>query len=129
MPPETQRPTAGPALVVWFVLRLLLLLGAAVELIVGFATRSIAAMIVVAALTVVCALLDAWVLRLRHVEQPLDGGVRATSVIDTWQPVAAFAWLSQIGHVLDGSTAQHVALAVLGVATLVVIFASRRAYV
>src|SRR4051794_10601712 len=90
VPPDTQRPAAGSALVVWFVLRLLALLGAAAELIIGVATRSIAAMTVVAAFTVVCALLDAWVLRLRHVEEPLEGGLRARTVIDTWQPVAAF---------------------------------------
>lgn len=126
--PQTGAPAGvGASLVLWFVLRVALLLGCVVAGIVSLATRSIVGMSLVAGFALLCSLLDARVLRLRHRLVPTTG-MRTTSVIDTWQPVAAFAALSQVGHFSGGSPLQHAILAVLAVGTWFTIFVSRRIF-
>ena len=115
---------------VWFLIRLTLLVGCAVGLICAYVTGSIVPCIVTSACAMAAALLDAWALRVRSRAEPLDGGVRALTALDTWQPVAAFAALALIGINADGAdVVTRVLLVGFSVAAFVVIFVSRRAYV
>jgi hypothetical protein len=113
----------------WFVIRLALLAGCAVSIICAYATRSIVPCIVTAAFAFAAALLDAWALRVRHIAEPVNGGVRVSTVLDTWQPVAAFAFLSLLGIAAEGSDPfTRVLLVALVAATWTVIFVSRRIF-
>lgn len=116
----------------WILVRLLLLLGCAGAGITALITHSMAWMVLVAGFALVASLLDGFVLRIRFITQPVaPGTIREDTALDLWQPVAAFALLSQIGQFgygLHAPIGQHVALALLAVATWVAIAISRRIY-
>ncbi|SFC17990.1 hypothetical protein SAMN04487968_104160 [Nocardioides terrae] len=112
---------------IWLLTRIVLMLGCAGISIWFLVSKSINPAIVLTAVTLVVSLLDAWILRVRSVVDPISNGVRVASTIDTWQPPVAFAALAQFGHAVgDPSAGQHVLLLTGAVLTWAVILVSRK---